>query len=181
MDHVNWFAVLLSSGALMVLALHGILWLAHSNPGQHQARARSLAAKLYWLVCGVVLTSTIAVLSAQPWLAETFSFRPELWIVPTIGAAGLLGMRFCLGARWSLGSVLCSAVFMGGLFSSAAFVYRHIGSGPQGGLNGSVHAEMYSGGRRSGDGCAGSWQSFYRPVSEVTWRGLPARPQLTHG
>jgi cytochrome bd-type quinol oxidase subunit 2 len=135
-------------GVLMVLALHGTLWVAHLNRGEREVRARFVASRLYWPVCGVVLASGIAVLSAQPWLAEDFIRRPERWIIPDIGAAGLLGMRFCLGTRWGLGSVLCSLVFMGGLFSSAAFVYRQFGA-PHGRLNSSVHGEAYSGGRRS--------------------------------
>jgi len=147
MAHIDWFAALLGISALMVLALHGSLWIAHMNSGEREARARCLASGLYWPVCALVLAIGIAILSVEPYLAENLNRRPELWIFPTIGGSGLVGMRYCLGARWNLGSVFCSAVFICGLLCSGVFVYRHFGD-TQDKLKINLHAETYSGGGR---------------------------------
>jgi len=147
MAHIDWFATLLGISALMVLALHGFLWIAHTNNGKWEARARGLASGLYWPVCTLVLAIGIGILSVEPHLAESLNRRPELWIFPMIGCSGLVGMRYCLGARWNLGSVFCSAVFICGLFCSGVFIYRHFGN-TQDKIKTNLHAETYSGGGR---------------------------------
>jgi len=149
MVHIGWLAALLGISAFMVLVLHGSLWFAHTHNGVREAQARRLASQLYWPVCGLVLSLAVIVLSIQPWLAESLNWRPELWILPMIGASGLVGLRFCLGARWNSGSFLCSAVFVCGLLSCGIFVYRHFGSAPQDKLIIKLNAETCSGCRRS--------------------------------
>jgi cytochrome bd-type quinol oxidase subunit 2 len=149
MIHINWFTALVGISAAMVLALHAVLQVADGRDGAAEARARGIADRLYWPVCGLMLALGAAILSIQPGLAETFSLRPELWIVPTIGASGLLGMRFCLRARWNRGSFLCSLVFLGGLVFSATFIYRHFNGSQQYKLTINANAEKNSGGGRS--------------------------------
>jgi cytochrome bd-type quinol oxidase subunit 2 len=149
MIHIDWFVVLLAVSAFMVLALHGALWVAQVNEGggERGARARTMAVRLYWPVCGLVLAAGVAFLSGQPDLAESFAARPELWVFPMIGTAGLLGMHFCLAARWNPGSLLCSAVFMGGLLCSAVMAGRMWGNSDKMGFT--LHAETHSGSGRS--------------------------------
>jgi len=149
MIHIDWFAALVGVSAVMVLALHGVLQVADAREGAAEVRARGIADRLYWLVCGLMLALGAAILGLQPGLAESFSRRPDLWIVPTIGASGLLGMHFCLGARWNRGSFLCSLVFLGGLVGSAAFVYRHFDGAAQAKMTIDTNAKTYSGSGRS--------------------------------
>ena len=152
MIHIDWFTALLGISAAMVLALHGVLQIANAREGAVEVRARGIADRLYWPVCGLMLALGAAILSLRPGLAESFSLQPELWIVPTVGASGLLGMRFCLLARWNRGSFLCSLVFLAGLSCSSVFVYRNFKGPARDRLTINTNVETYSGSGRSAFG-----------------------------
>jgi cytochrome bd-type quinol oxidase subunit 2 len=150
MIHIDWFLLLSCMSAALVLALHCTIQLANANGGRVGKAARNAAGILYWPVCASLAATGLAILGMRPALAESFSLRPELWVAPVIGAAGLMGIHFCLSARWNLGSVLCSAVFLGGLFCSGTFVYRHFSETKQDKLTINIHAETHSDSGRSG-------------------------------
>lgn len=118
---IDWFTVLVGVSALLVLALHGALWVAHKTSGELETRSRNIALKLYWPVCAAALAISVASFGVQPHLRASFAGSPGLWVFPVVGVAGLMGVRFCLGTRWSLGSFLCSGVFIVGMLCSAAF------------------------------------------------------------
>jgi cytochrome bd-type quinol oxidase subunit 2 len=152
MVHIDWFAALLGISGLMVMALHGALWVAQANDGKYKTRAQDLATRLYWPVCVLVLATGTVVLGGQPHLAESFTSSPELWVFPMIGAAGLLGMHFCLAARWNPGSFLCSAVFIGGLLCSAVFAGWHSSGARHDRISSNVNVQEDSGSGRSAIG-----------------------------
>jgi cytochrome d ubiquinol oxidase subunit II len=118
---IDWFTVLTGVAALLVLALHGTLWVAYRTAGELEARARRIALNLYWPVCAITLAISVASFSVQPHLRESFSGTPEFWIFPLLGVAGLMGVRFGQRQGWTLGSFLCCGVFIVGLLCSAAF------------------------------------------------------------
>ena len=118
---IDWFTVLVGVSALLVLSMHGALWVAYKTRGDLEIRAAGIAAKLYWPVCALILGVTVASFSVQPHIAEALSLHPFLWIFALIGASGLLGVWLCLQSGLHLGSFFCSAVFITGLLCSAAF------------------------------------------------------------
>jgi cytochrome d ubiquinol oxidase subunit II len=118
---IDWFTVLVGVCALLVLSMHGALWVAYKTRGDLETRSAGIASKLYWPVCALVLATTVASFSIQPHIAESLSLHPLLWAFPLVGASGLLGIRLCLRSQLHLASFFCSAMFIVGLLCSAAF------------------------------------------------------------
>ncbi|HVW87433.1 MAG TPA: cytochrome d ubiquinol oxidase subunit II, partial [Bryobacteraceae bacterium] len=79
--------------------------------------------------------------AVQPYLSRNFAQRPWLWIFPVVAAAGLFGLRMCLGAGLDLWAFVCSGVFILGLLCSAAFgLYPNVlPAVPDPGLNLTIH------------------------------------------
>lgn len=117
---IDWYTLLTGMAALLVLTLHGSLWVILKTGADVGSRARRLADYAFWGVCAAVLAITVASFALQPHLAVSFSAHLWLWVFPLIGAAGLFGIRICLNARVDLWSFLCSCVFIIGLLCSAA-------------------------------------------------------------
>ncbi|HVW83848.1 MAG TPA: cytochrome d ubiquinol oxidase subunit II, partial [Bryobacteraceae bacterium] len=138
---IDWYTVLVGVTALFVLTLHGSLWVALRTSGETETRARATASKLYWIVCGAVLAISLASFAVQPYLGRNFAQRPWLWIFPAVAAAGLFGLRMCLGAGLDLWTFVCSGVFILGLLCSAAFgIYPNVlPAVPDSGLNLTIH------------------------------------------
>jgi cytochrome bd ubiquinol oxidase subunit II len=118
---IDWYTVLVGVTALLVLTLHGALWVTLKTSGPAASRARAMAAGLYWAVCAAVLAISVASFSVQPHLGESFSAHPLLVVFPLLAATGLLGLRLCFSAHLELWAFLCSGVFIVGLLCSAAF------------------------------------------------------------
>jgi cytochrome d ubiquinol oxidase subunit II len=118
---IDWYTVLVGVTALLVLTLHGALWVMLKTAGPTAIRARAIASAMYWAVCASVPAISVASFAIQSHLAESFGDHPLLWAFPVIAAAGLLGLRLCFSARLELRAFLCSGVFIVGLLCSAAF------------------------------------------------------------
>lgn len=118
---IDWYTVLVGVAALLVLTLHGALWVMLKTAGQVAIRARAIASAVYWAVCLAVLGISVASFVIQPHLAESFFTHPWLWVFPLLAAAGLLGLRLCFSANVDLWAFLCSGVFIVALLCSAAF------------------------------------------------------------
>lgn len=118
---IDWYTVLVGLSALLVLTLHGSLWVLLKTAGEVAIRARAIASTLYWAVCVAVLAISVASFAVQPHLAESFFDHPWLWVFPLLAAAGLFGLRICFSAHVDLWAFLCSGVFIVALLCSAAF------------------------------------------------------------
>ena len=118
---IDWYTLLVGITALLVLTLHGSLWVALKTSDGPQHSARRIASAVYWPVCGSVLAITIASFLVQPHLEQRFSENPWLWVFPLIAAMGLQLLRWSFSASLHLWAFLGSAVFIAGLLCSAAF------------------------------------------------------------
>lgn len=118
---IDWYTVLVGVAALLVLMLHGALWVAVKTAGDVQARSRSIASKTFWAVCALVLAISVVSFQVQPHLFESFADRSWTWIFPVIAVAGLLALRLCLNAGVDFWAFIGSATFIVGLLCSAAF------------------------------------------------------------
>lgn len=118
---IDWYTLLVGIAALLVLTLHGALWVNLKTSGDLQSRARLTASRIFWGVCGAVLVISVASFRVQPHLKQSFAARPWLWVFPLIAVTGLFAVRICLGAFLDLWAFLGSALFVTGLLCSAAF------------------------------------------------------------
>jgi cytochrome d ubiquinol oxidase subunit II len=118
---IDWYTVLIGVTALLVLTQHGALWVAVKTAGDVQARSRSLASVVFWLVGAAVLVISVASFQVQPHLYESFAERSWTWIFPVVAVAGLLAIRLCLNAGVDFWAFIGSAAFIVGLLCSAAF------------------------------------------------------------
>jgi cytochrome d ubiquinol oxidase subunit II len=113
--------VLVGVTALLVLMLHGALWVMLKTAGPVATRARAIASTVYRAVCVAVRGISVASFVIQPHLAESYFTHPWLWVFPLLAAVGLIGLRLCFSARVELWAFLCPGVFIVALLCSAAF------------------------------------------------------------
>jgi cytochrome d ubiquinol oxidase subunit II len=118
---IDWYTVLIGVAALLVLMLHGALWIAMKGRDALESRALCIASRVHWVVCAVVIAISMASFSVQPRLGESFAARPYLWVLPVVGTAGLFGVRVCLSMKLTGMAFLSSCMFIVGLLCSAAF------------------------------------------------------------
>lgn len=118
---IDWYTVLTGIAALLVLTVHGALWVMLRTSGDPEERSRRIATTLYPAVWGIVIAITAASFAVQPRLSQSFSARPWEWVFPLITLAGLIGIRVALSRNAELTAFLSSCVFIAGLLLSAAF------------------------------------------------------------
>jgi cytochrome d ubiquinol oxidase subunit II len=113
--------VLVGIAALLVLTLHGALWVNLKTSGAVQQKARHIASSVYWAACAAVFAITICSFLVQPQLEQRFTAHPLLWGFPLIAALGLITLRLSLSADLQLWAFIGSGTFIAGLLSGAAF------------------------------------------------------------
>jgi cytochrome d ubiquinol oxidase subunit II len=118
---IDWYTVLTGVAALLVLTMHGSLWVVLRTTGDLELRARAIAGRVYWAVWAIVIVISIASFAVQPLLQRNFADRPWQWVFPVVAAAGLLGVRVCGSPGLDLMAFLSSCVFIACLLLSAAF------------------------------------------------------------
>lgn len=118
---IDWYTVLTGVTALLVLVLHGSLWVTYKTAGDLQRRSRGIASIVFWVMCAGVLAISVASFAVQPHIAASFAEHSWLWLFPLLAVSGLFGMRVCMSAHVDLWSFACSAVFILGLLCSAVF------------------------------------------------------------
>lgn len=118
---LDWYTVLVGVAAMLVLTLHGALWVVLKTEGGLRDRCRVAATRLVPVVALVVAVLTWATMQVQPHVAERLVTRPWGFVFPALGLAGLLAVwRF--HRRGEEGRAFrASAVFLVGLMASAVF------------------------------------------------------------
>ena len=86
---LNPFAILGGVLSLVTLAQHGAAWVALKTEGEVQARARTLARRLWWLVAGALAAMVAASFVVRPDFTSNFLAHPWLVIFPAIAATAL--------------------------------------------------------------------------------------------
>ncbi len=95
---LNPFAVLAVTVSLAVLSWHGAAWVALKTNDPLRARARRVAAGLWWGVVALVLAMIAASVLMRPGFADHFRASPVWLLVPAVAAAAL-GMFRRFAAR----------------------------------------------------------------------------------
>lgn len=123
---LNWFTILMGIASLVVLTVHGCLWVALTAEGKLQARARSFAAKGWWALLAIASVMAIASAVMQPQLINSLQNYPWIACFSVVALAGLIGIILCQKLRFDAGAFACSAAFMAGILCCAAAAARPV-------------------------------------------------------
>ena len=115
---LDWFTVLVGLNALVALAMHGGLWLAHKTEGAVGERAAAWAKKLWWGTVVLTGLTTIATWGVQPHVAARMKSAPAGYLFVALTIAGLLGVRLAKRTGWRF---LASCGYLAGMIVSCAF------------------------------------------------------------
>ena len=123
-DHtgiLDWYTILVGVTALLVLMMHGSLWVQLKTSGTVHARATRVAS-LTW--SGVVVFTallTLVTFAIQPHIAVNFKTWPAGYILPALAIAGIAGVQFELRQRRELHAFLASCLYVFGMLTSVVF------------------------------------------------------------
>ena len=116
---LDWYTVLVGVTAFVTLLTHGALWVSLKTGGELEQRARGVAIFGWWSLLPLTVLITWSSFAIQPRLSASFAGRPWGYIFPALAIAGWIGMRAML--RRQAVAFLCSAVYIVGMLTSAAF------------------------------------------------------------
>jgi cytochrome d ubiquinol oxidase subunit II len=118
---VDAYTLLTGLTAVVVLALHGALWLAHRVDGVVAERAKREARRLVVASLVLVVGLTVATLFVQPNLGANFGRYPVGLVAPLGGAVALSVLSVAVrGGRWQR-AFRASAAWITALLASAAY------------------------------------------------------------
>jgi cytochrome d ubiquinol oxidase subunit II len=121
---LDWYTILVAVAALLILLVHGALWVALKTDAALEQRSRKVARTAWWGVLAATVLLTWYSFRIQPHLSESYAARPWGYVFPLLAVAGLIGMR---AMRNELTAFLCSCLFIVGMLTSAAFgVYPYV-------------------------------------------------------
>jgi len=118
---LDWYTVLVGVQALLVLMMHGALWLQLKTSGDLNQRAWRLAGLSWWGV--FVMTAVVTAISfrVQPQIAENFKTWPLGYVLPLLAVAGLAGVQFELRRKNERNAFLASCAYLLGMLTSLVF------------------------------------------------------------
>ncbi len=118
---IDWYTVVVGATALVVLAEHGALWIAHRTVGPVQARARARVAPLWWIALVLVSGMSLATFLIQPRIPQAIAEGPWRVVFPVAGALAFL-VTPLLQRRGRPGLAFLSwSAFLALLLATAAF------------------------------------------------------------
>jgi len=118
---LDWYTILVGVFALLVLIMHGALWVQLKTSGPVAERSRKLAFQVWWGVA--VLTALVTPLSfrVQPQITENFRTWPAGYVLPLLAVAGLAGVAFELRKRDEAKAFFASCLYLVGMLTSVVF------------------------------------------------------------
>jgi cytochrome d ubiquinol oxidase subunit II len=129
---LDWYTVPVGVAALLVLAMHGALWVALKTEGDLSARCRRTAGRLWPAVAAITAAITYLTFQVQPQVPGNLADRPWGHVFPALALAGLGGTAWFLwtgkgSPRADLLAFLSSSAFILGMLTSAVFgIYPYV-------------------------------------------------------
>jgi cytochrome bd ubiquinol oxidase subunit II len=118
---LDWYTILVGVAALVVLVMHGSLWVALKTERVLNLRARQFAAVAWLGTAALTIFLTLVTFHIQPHVTASLSAHPWGFVFPAIAVAGLLGVPSSL-VRKKLGAAFASScAYIGGMLTSVAF------------------------------------------------------------
>jgi len=98
---LDWYTILVGVQALLVLMMHGSLWLQWKTEGALNQRAARVAGWCWWGVLVVTALVTAVTFSIQPQVSENFKTWSLGYILPLLAVAGLAACNSNSAAKTS--------------------------------------------------------------------------------
>ena len=111
---LDWYTILVGVLALLVLVMHGALWVQLKTKGAVNERAKRLAGRVWWGVVALTALVTAVTFEVQPQVKENFVTWPFGLILPLLAVAGLAGVAFELRKRQEQKAFFASCAILGG-------------------------------------------------------------------
>lgn len=118
---LDWYTVTVGVLALLVLMMHGALWVRLKTKGAVNARAGRLASRTWWGVLALTLLVTWITFEVQPQVKVNFVTWPWGAIFPLLAIVGLIGIRFESIHRDERKAFFASCAYLTGMLTSVVF------------------------------------------------------------
>jgi cytochrome d ubiquinol oxidase subunit II len=118
---LDWYTILVGVLALLVLTMHGALWVQLKTSGAVNARANRLAGHLWWGVVALTAIVTAVTFQVQPQVRENFVTWPLGFVLPLLAVAGLAGVAFELRKHDERKAFFASCLYLVGMLTSVVF------------------------------------------------------------
>jgi cytochrome d ubiquinol oxidase subunit II len=118
---LDWYTILVGVQALLVLMMHGALWLQWKTSGEVNRRAARVVAWTWWGVLFLTALVTALTFGIQPQVLANFKTWPLGYILPLLAVAGLAGIPFELRRKNERNAFFASCVYLLGMLTSVVF------------------------------------------------------------
>ncbi len=118
---LDWYTVLVGVLALLVLLMHGALWLQMKTQNPVSGRAARVAGWAWWGVLALTALVTAVTFKVQPNVLANFRNWPIGLVLPAIAVAGLAGIVFELRRGQQRNAFLASCGYLLGMLTSVVF------------------------------------------------------------
>ena len=123
-DHtgiLDWYTILVGIQALVVLIMHGGLWVQYKTGGPVSERAAKVTNVAWWGVLVMTALVTFVTFRVQPQVSANFETWPAGFILPLVAIAGLAGVQFELRRKNQLNAFFASCAYLLGILTSVVF------------------------------------------------------------
>jgi cytochrome d ubiquinol oxidase subunit II len=118
---LDWYTILVGVLSLLVLAMHGALWVQLKTTGPVSQRAARFARQIWWGVAAFTAIVTAVTFKIQPQIKENLTTYPWGMIFPLLAVAGLAGVQFEIVKRDESKAFLASCAYLTGMLTSVVF------------------------------------------------------------
>jgi len=118
---LDWYTILVGVLALLVLVMHGALWVQLKTSGAVNERAKKVAGRVWWGVVALTAVVTAVTFQVQPQVKANFVTWPFGVVLPLLAVAGLAGVAFELRKRQEGKAFFASCLYLVGMLTSVVF------------------------------------------------------------
>ncbi|MCU1242458.1 MAG: cytochrome d ubiquinol oxidase, subunit [Candidatus Acidoferrum typicum] len=118
---LDWYTILVGVLALLVLVMHGALWVQMKTTGAVNQRSAKIASNVWWGVLILTAVVTVITFKVQPQVKENFVTWPLGLLFPFLAIAGIVGVRFELVKRDERKAFFASCGYLAGMLASVVF------------------------------------------------------------
>lgn len=117
---LDWYTLCVSLLAVVVITLHGALWLIWRTEGEVQRRSKRCAEYSWVAAVVLIAVATVATASVQPQMVNNLRAHLAWWLGPSLATAGLLGVAYSTRRERPARAFIASSGLVAGLLLSAA-------------------------------------------------------------